>query len=377
MYRKFFKPVFDFLAALILLILLSPVMLILICAGIVQYNGKPFFTQQRIGYKEKIFRLIKFRTMNERRDLQKNLLPDNERLTSFGKFMRKTSLDELPQLINVIKRDMSMIGPRPLLIKYLPWYTIAERRRHKVMPGLTGLAQVKGRNQLSWDQRLQLDALYATTISFSLDLKIIFQTLQIIFTAKHISVDPRSIMDDLDVERKNKRSYRIGENFILRKPTLQDTEQLLAVKNNMEATQSLVDTHQAYDHDAIQKWITFHTRQSENDLFVIEDLANQKIIGHIALYDINPFSESCEFGILIGLPDYWQRGIGRIATTEMIEIAFHELMLNSIFLDVLQSNTRAVNLYLSLGFEVIKETPVTNPGGVPDILFSMKKMHDD
>ena len=163
-------------------------------------NGKPFFYQLRPGKGERIFRIIKFKTMNDRCDANGQLLPDAERLTKIGAFVRKTSLDEIPQLLNVLKGDMSLIGPRPLLVKYLPYYSKREQLRHTVRPGITGLAQVNGRNKLNWDDRLELDAQYVENLSFLLDIKILFRTIINVLLRKDIAVG----YIDLDDYRKNR-----------------------------------------------------------------------------------------------------------------------------------------------------------------------------
>lgn len=165
-------------------------------------NGKPLFFQYRPGKNEKIFKLAKFRTMNDKKDKEGNLLPDCKRLTKTGRFIRKTSLDELPQLFNILLGHMSLVGPRPLLLNYLPFYTEYERKRHIVRPGITGLAQVNGRNMLNWDKRLSFDVEYVRNISFSLDFKILIMTIIKVFSSKDIVIDPESIMKNLDDERR-------------------------------------------------------------------------------------------------------------------------------------------------------------------------------
>jgi len=189
MYKHFFKRVFDFFAALFGLILLSPIFIV-VTIGLYYANaGKPFFFQSRPGKKERIFKIIKFKTMNDKKDSNGNLLSDAERLTSIGAFVRKTSLDEIPQLINVIKGDMSLIGPRPLLIQYLPLYSAAQSRRHEVRPGITGWAQVNGRNAISWEKKFELDVWYVDNVSFSTDLKVFFTTFKKVFKREGISAD--------------------------------------------------------------------------------------------------------------------------------------------------------------------------------------------
>lgn len=171
------KSLADLGAALVLLLLLSPIILIVTVILYFQNSGAPFFFQKRPGYRERPFMLVKFKSMTDERDAQGKLLPDNERLTEFGAFIRKTSLDELPQLFNVLKGDMSLVGPRPLLFKYLPLYSEEQQRRHDVKPGITGWAQVNGRNSISWSRKFELDVYYVDHQSFSLDMKILWLTV--------------------------------------------------------------------------------------------------------------------------------------------------------------------------------------------------------
>ena len=181
------------------MIVLSPILLVLIVLGAIFMRGNPFFTQSRPGKDEKIFKLIKFRTMDNRRDSQGNLLPDEVRLNSYGRFLRKTSLDELPEAFNIIKGDMSVIGPRPLLVQYLPLYSEEQRHRHDVRPGLSGYAQVNGRNSITWTRRFELDCEYVKKITFLGDLKIIGQTVGKAFIKQEgISSETCDTMEDFD-----------------------------------------------------------------------------------------------------------------------------------------------------------------------------------
>ena len=177
MYAKFFKRFLDFILSLCAVIVLSPILLVLIVLGAIFMRGNPFFFQERPGKDEKIFRLIKFRTMDNRKDKDGNLLPDEIRLNKYGRFLRKTSLDEIPEAFNIIKGDMSLIGPRPLLVQYLPLYSEKQRHRHDVRPGLSGYAQVNGRNSITWTHKFELDCEYVDKITFLGDLKILFQTV--------------------------------------------------------------------------------------------------------------------------------------------------------------------------------------------------------
>ena len=187
MYKFCLKAVIDFLVALVGLLLLSPLFILISIALFIANNAKPFFLQKRPGKNGKVFKVIKFKTMNDKKDAQGILLPDADRLTAFGKIVRKTSLDEIPQLLNVIKGDMSLIGPRPLLEEYLPLYNEEQKKRHCVKPGITGWAQVNGRNAISWEKKFEYDVWYVNHVSFLLDLKILFFTVLKVFKSEGIS----------------------------------------------------------------------------------------------------------------------------------------------------------------------------------------------
>ena len=187
MYKKIVKPFFDFFAALLGLLFLSPLLLLICIALSIVNKGKPFFFQLRPGKNEKLFKIIKFKTMTDCKNINGDLLADAERLTKVGSFVRKTSLDEIPQLINVLKGDMSLIGPRPLLPEYLPLYNAKQRKRHQLKPGITGWAQINGRNAISWDQKFESDVWYVNNLSFLLDLKIILITVVKVFLRQNIS----------------------------------------------------------------------------------------------------------------------------------------------------------------------------------------------
>lgn len=195
LYQSFFKRLLDFCAALLGFLVLSPIFILITLFLGIANRGKPFFFQTRPGKDERLFDIIKFKTMNDRKDAEGNLLPDAERLTKVGQFVRKTSLDEIPQLLNVIKGDMSLIGPRPLLPEYLALYNTTQRRRHEVRPGITGWAQVNGRNAISWEQKFEFDVWYVENITFLLDIKILFLTMKKVFVSEGISSDTSVTMD--------------------------------------------------------------------------------------------------------------------------------------------------------------------------------------
>ncbi len=187
MYKNLIKPIFDFFFSLTSILILSPIFLGVFIVLLITNNGKPFFFQQRPGKNERIFKVIKFKTMTDKKDSFGNLLPDNERITKAGAFIRKTSLDEIPQLINVLKGDMSIVGPRPLLVRYLDLYSDFQKRRHEVKPGITGWAQINGRNSLSWDEKFNLDIYYVDNLSLLLDFKIIFRSFNKVFKSEGIN----------------------------------------------------------------------------------------------------------------------------------------------------------------------------------------------
>ena len=196
MYRNFFKRITDFLLSLIAILLLSPVLIILTIVGAVKMGGNPFFTQERPGKNSRIFKLVKFKSMNNKKDENGKLLPDEVRLTSYGKFIRNTSLDELPELINILKGDMAIVGPRPLLVRYLTRYNEIQARRHEVRPGLTGLAQVNGRNAISWEEKFRYDVEYVDNISLLLDIKIICKTVLKVIKRDGISSETSVTMEE-------------------------------------------------------------------------------------------------------------------------------------------------------------------------------------
>lgn len=195
MYNPSLKRLLDFTLSLVGFLLISPVFLLITLFLFFANQGKPFFFQERPGKDGKIFKVIKFKTMNDKKDKQGNLLPDADRLTKIGSFVRKTSLDEIPQLINVIKGDMSLIGPRPLLVQYLPLYSEEQARRHEIRPGITGWAQVNGRNAISWQQKFEYDVWYVDHVSFSLDLKIIWMTVMKVVKSEGINAAENVTME--------------------------------------------------------------------------------------------------------------------------------------------------------------------------------------
>ena len=196
MYAKFFKRLIDFILALVGIVILSPILIVLIVLVAIFMGGNPFFTQARPGKNERVFKLVKFRTMDNRRDSNGELLPDEVRLNRYGRFLRSTSLDELPELFNILVGDMALIGPRPLLVRYLPRYNDEQHHRHDVRPGLTGYAQAHGRNTVSWEDKFAMDVWYARNISFVLDCQIIVDTVKTVLNREGISSETSATMEE-------------------------------------------------------------------------------------------------------------------------------------------------------------------------------------
>lgn len=196
MYACFFKRFLDFILSLLAIVCLSPLLLLLTVLGYFKMQGNPFFTQERPGLHEKIFKLVKFRTMTNETDKDGNLLPDEQRLNAYGKFLRSTSLDELPELYNIVKGDMSIIGPRPLLVRYLPRYNEEQRHRHDVRPGLTGYAQAHGRNTVTWEDKFKMDVWYTRNVSFKTDWDIFWDTVRIVLKREGISSETSATMEE-------------------------------------------------------------------------------------------------------------------------------------------------------------------------------------
>lgn len=211
MYKRFVKRWFDIICSGMGLIILSPLLLALAVLVRVKLGSPVLFRQERPGKNEKIFTLYKFRTMTDKRDAAGNLLPDSERLTKFGRLLRATSLDELPELINIFKGDMSIIGPRPLLVSYLPYYSEREKKRHSVRPGLTGLAQVSGRNFLDWDRRLEKDVEYVEHLSFGMDMKVLKMTVQIVLKPQDEVAEDTNAVEGNFAEIREKRLKETGK----------------------------------------------------------------------------------------------------------------------------------------------------------------------
>lgn len=355
-YSIYFKRVIGFLITFILLIVIWPILLfIIIWLHFANRGAGAFFFQERPGKNGKIFKVIKFKTMTDERDANGELLPDEQRLTKVGKFVRSTSIDELPQLINVLKGDMSLIGPRPLLPQYLPLYSKEQARRHDVRPGITGWAQVNGRNLLKLSEKFECDVWYVKNCSFFLDAKIIILTMKNILMKKDIGYGAQNMheIDDLYfAERIRNTSIKVGDYLFLRKPELDDVDDLLRLKNNRKASILLGNITPNYSKNDIVAWIKYHRNNVNERLYVIYDSSLNRLIGHVGLYEIDLNISKAEFGILIADDNCRGRGYGDICLKHMIKIGFEKLQLNKIELSFLKGNLPAEKLYLKNGFKI-------------------------
>lgn len=361
-YGRIWKPFLGILFALMLLMLLSPLFVLLCITGSIAFRGNPFYLQYRAGMHMRAFRMIKFKSMLP----EKNgvVLSDTQRLTRYGRILRASSLDELPQLLHIISGKMAFIGPRPLFLHYLPFYTEEEQIRHTVRPGITGYAQVRGRNFSSWDMRLSDDIYYVQHVSFGLDLHIFFKTISSLFYAKDTVADQRMVMQDLDKERMDTLQIQLQENMRLRFPQASDANDLLVLKNNADVNAMLEGESRTYDLPAIQKWIQEHRNNTATYTLLAEDTAQQKIFGHVALYHIDYVRSFAMYGILIGLPDYRNRGLGERITQKMLDIAREQLGLKHIVLHVLEQNNNAIRMYEKLGFRTSKRYADVDSGNI-------------
>ena len=212
LYDKYIKRILDFIISLCAIIILTPFLIIFSLIGVIEMKGNPFFFQERPGKDERIFKLIKFRTMSNEKDAEGNLLPDSVRLNAYGKFLRKCSIDELPELFNILKGDMSIVGPRPLAVSYLPYYNDTEKIRHTVRPGLTGLAQVNGRNAVNWPERFAYDVEYVKNISFLYDVKIVLKTVLTVLKRQDVAVRGTTEIKDFNKFREEQWANEGKEN---------------------------------------------------------------------------------------------------------------------------------------------------------------------
>ncbi len=331
MYKNFFKRFFDFWISLIALICVSPLLLIVtIWLHFANKGAGAFFFQERPGRNGKIFKVIKYKTMTDERDVEGNLLPDAQRLTKVGKFVRSTSLDELPQLINVFKGDMALIGPRPLLPQYYPFFTKKESIRHSVRPGITGWAQVHGRNTVKWDDRIALDVYYVENLSLWLDIRIIFITIKNVLKRSGVVDVPDSMFENLDVERKKRITKEELYDFMV------DVDQDF-IPSLTEQAGNLND----YADKLIDKAKIIFEKDDQN-----------QIKGAVAVYTYDKSSNYGFITFVASNKNYRHQGVVR----RLMEKSFdYCLESGKTGVELFTHNPAAIKLYQSMGFEMLDD----------------------
>ena len=345
MYKHFFKPLFDFILSFLGIIVLSPFFLLFTPIVAIAMRGNPFFVQERAGKNGKAFKLVKYRSMTNKKDKQGNLLPNDQRITKFGKLIRKLSLDELPQLFNIFIGQMSIIGPRPLHMKYNDRYNYTQKKRLNVKPGLTGYAQVHGRNSVTWEEKFDMDVFYVEHMSFVMDIKIFFQTIY--------GVLKRSGID--------KQGQKVGtEEFLGTIPNVQlkevdesDLEILLKWRSDKEVFKYLGGGFHPVDENTMKEIVDSMIRENNSGTskrYII--MYDGCKVGFIGLYGIGKQTGVGELGVYIGEHGYQGKGIAKRACEEL-EIIAKQNNVGKIALKVVSENIPAVRLYNSLGYSKI------------------------
>lgn len=335
MYRRYVKRFLDIIISGLALIALSPILVVFTGLGVLGMGGNPFFVQERPGKDEKIFKLIKFRTMTYKKDVNGSVSPDDERVNAYGRFLRSTSIDELPELINIFKGDMSIVGPRPLLVEYLPYYTEEEKKRHDVRPGLTGLAQINGRNAISWKERFKLDNYYVDNISLSMDLKIIVSTIAKVIKRSDILVGRQIPAGRLDVARAT-TIRRFEKSDVPNKVRWINDEQ-----NNKYLHYEL-----PLREDKTMEWFENNRDRTDRYDAVIE--LSGKPVGIIGLLDIR--NGEAEYYITVGEQYAKDKGVASHATLQLFDYAFNQLKLSRIKCYTEVENVSAQGLFEKCGF---------------------------
>lgn len=334
MYKKFFKRFFDIVLSLIAIIILSPVYLVLSILVLIFMGWPILFKQPRPGKNEKIFNMYKFRTMTNKKDDEGNLLPDEQRLNKFGRFLRKTSLDELPEIFCILNSSMSFVGPRPLLVEYLPYYTPKEHHRHDVRPGLTGWAQVNGRNSLKWDDRFNKDLEYVNNITFLFDIKIILLTVKKVLFKEDVQMGEELHFSRLDIER--------GPKPILKKITIKDFK-----KNKADLYDCILELKKNDSIESNKIIENMETYLNDKSAIVICSYVENKIVGFIWGYYISNKKIHINYFSVLG--KYRNNGFG----TKLIKKIISDNKDSKIELLVKKDNAKAINFYTKNGF--IKE----------------------
>lgn len=370
MYKHFFKRLIDFILVLCVLLVIWPILLIItVWLHFANKGAGAFFTQDRPGKNGKIFKVIKFKSMTDERDTNGNLLPNEQRITKVGAFIRKTSIDELPQLFNVLKGDMALIGPRPLLPEYLSYYTHREALRHSVRVGITGLAQVNGRNNLSWEERLEMDAYYAEHVSFSLDIKILLKTIKNVLSHKDVVVVPNEQKNlPLNVYRVAIKNDSLVSIIPLTEKYLENRVQLL----NMPEVSSNLNTSECFKIEKTKEWFKNRDLAKRFDCVF---LLGSDIIGMGGLSNISKENKNAELYMYL-YPKFQGLGLGFKSLKLLCGYGFENLNLHKIYLYTFALNTRANRMYEKAGFVregFLREHTMKNGGLQDRYIYSLLK----
>lgn len=344
MYKKYFKRLLDIVISLCAIIILMPVYVIVSILVLIFMGWPIVFKQARPGKDEKIFNMYKFRTMTNKKDKDGNLLPDSQRLTKFGKFLRKTSIDELPELFLIFFGRMSIVGPRPLVPQYLPYYTKEEHRRHDVRPGLTGWAQVNGRNNLNWDERFKLDVFYVENITLLMDLKIVFLTIWKVLKSSDISV--RGTGKTVDFDEYRKKSI-VNDEIDLREIKKEDYKILMEMNNDPKIAKYVVGNPKKVTEKEQLTWMEKIKTENNTKRYIITK--NKIGIGTIIISDINFENKIANINIKL-LSSESGKGIGKKAILLSLEKCFNELNVECVTAHILSYNERSIKTFEKCGF---------------------------
>lgn len=355
MYKNSFKRFFDFTIVLIVIICIWWIMAVIaIWLHFANKGAGVFFTQERPGKDEKIFKVIKFKSMTDERDANGNLLPDAQRLTKVGRFIRSTSLDELPQLFNVLRGDMALVGPRPLLPRYLPYYTDRERLRHTVRPGITGWAQANGRNFLTWDQKLEMDAWYVEHLTLWLDIKILFLTIKNVLKRDGVAV-PKGVF--LDNERKHNKKHLL-DKLIIRPLERRDLAERVSWMKNPKVYRTM-NLDPNITIESTLTWYENNQERKDRVDFVVEDKDGQIV----AFSGITGISDGVGETYSFVSPDEQGKGYGTIARYLTCKYAFDRLLLKKIVSYCNNDNIASIKVNDCLGYKFIKKLDCMNITG--------------
>ena len=373
MYRKYLKRPLDFIVALIGLIVFSPLMIVIAILVRTKLGSPVIFKQPRPGLNEKVFALYKFRTMTDERDENGALLPDAQRLTPFGKWLRSTSLDELPELWNIIRGDMSLVGPRPLAVEYLPYYTETERIRHTVRPGLTGLAQVNGRNAVSWEERFRYDVSYVESISFVGDIRILLRTISCVIGREGVLVRGTAGVEDFHAYRARQTGGQtvnlIGNRILLRALEPEDMEMLRGTVNDPEIEKMVVGWSFPVSRAQQLEWYECVKKDRDHLRLAIEIKETGEAIGLATLGPIDWKNRKGFHGIKLKSDAPKGQGYATEAVLLIMKYAFEELQLNRLDGSILEYNIPSQRLYEKCGWKV--------EGRVRQSVFKGNGFHDE